>query len=60
MYDLFILFLTEFLHLEQSVKLKAANSHDFRKCGNSFSEKLSEDEDKYSVRNLKSQRILQD
>ena len=39
-------FLTNFLHLEQSVK-----SHDFQKCGNSFLEGLSEDKDENSVRN---------
>ena len=43
LYDLFILFLTNFLHLEQSIQLKAGSSHDFRKCSNSFLEKLSED-----------------
>ena len=49
MYGLFILFFTNFLHLEQSIKLKAGNSHGFRKCSNYFLEELSEDEGIFSL-----------
>ena len=35
-------FQPNFLHLGQSIKLKAGNSHGFLKCSNSFLEELSE------------------